>query len=104
MISGRTAFEWGLVSHVAPCAELDPLLDELVARLSRRSRSALAGMKRLYRASRDTPAAAALVAERTVLVEHLRNSPAAAEGLAAFRAGRAPDFTTEDFTAEGSRA
>jgi enoyl-CoA hydratase len=103
MIDGRIAFEWGLASHVAPAAELDTVLEELVARLARHSRSALAGMKRLYRASRDTPVADALVAERAVLVEHLRNSPAAAEGLAAFRARRAPDFAVEpDVRAEGN--
>jgi enoyl-CoA hydratase len=110
MIDGRIAFEWGLASHVAPAAELDTVLEELVARLARHSRSALAGMKRLYRASRDTPVADALVAERAVLVEHLRNSPAAAEGLAAFLARRAPDFAVEpgvraegNFRAKGDR-
>jgi enoyl-CoA hydratase/carnithine racemase len=54
----------------------------------------LAGQKRLYRASLDTPPAAeALVAERAASVEHLRTSPAAAERPRAFRAGRAPDFS-----------
>ncbi|HEX4248015.1 MAG TPA: enoyl-CoA hydratase/isomerase family protein [Pseudonocardia sp.] len=97
MISGATAFEWGLVSHVAPPADLEATLEQLVARLSRHSRSALAAQKRLYRASTEAPAhlSDALVAERATLVEHLRDSPAAAEGLAAFRSGRAPDFSGE---------
>jgi enoyl-CoA hydratase len=92
MIDGSTAFEWGLVSHAVPGAELESALRELIARLTRHGRSALVGMKRLYRASVATPTAEALVAERATLVEHLRHSPAAAEGLAAFRAGRAPEF------------
>ncbi|MDT7753424.1 MAG: hypothetical protein QOD96_7086, partial [Pseudonocardiales bacterium] len=55
------------------------------------------------RASIDTPVAEALVAERATLVDHLRHSSAAAEGLAAFRSGRAPDFRP-DSTGEGNRA
>jgi enoyl-CoA hydratase len=103
MIDGATAFDWGLVSHVAAPAELEQTLEQLLARLSRHSGAALAGQKRLYRASIDTPVAEALAAERATLVDHLRNSAAAAEGLAAFRSGRAPDFRP-DSTGEGNRA
>ncbi|WP_028934891.1 enoyl-CoA hydratase/isomerase family protein [Pseudonocardia spinosispora] len=95
MIDGATAFEWGLVSHVAPPDRLDAELDALVARLSRHSTDALRTMKRLYRGSVDTPMAAALAAERAVLVEHLCESASVAEGLAAFGSGRAPDFQTK---------
>ncbi|HEY1967947.1 MAG TPA: enoyl-CoA hydratase-related protein [Pseudonocardia sp.] len=91
MISGRTAFEWGLVSHAVPAVALDTALDELVARLSRHSGAALRAMKQLYRASGRLPVAEALAAERTVLVDHLRG-PEVAEGLAAFGSGRRPDF------------
>jgi enoyl-CoA hydratase/carnithine racemase len=91
MISGRTAFDWGLVSHTVPAAELETAVDELVARLSRHSGAALAAMKRLYRASREMPAAEALVHERAVLLDHLRGGDVA-EGLAAFGSGRAPEF------------
>jgi enoyl-CoA hydratase/carnithine racemase len=93
MISGQTAFDWGLVSHVAPAAELDTTVDELVARLSRHSVEALHAMKRLYRASRETTVAEGLVNERAVLIEHLQG-PAVAEGLAAFGSGRKPNFDT----------
>jgi enoyl-CoA hydratase/carnithine racemase len=96
MIDGRTAYHWGLVSHAVPAAELDAALDALLARLTRHSRSALASMKRLYRAAEGVPVAEALVAERTALVNHLQRSPAAAEGLAAFRGGRAPRFSDHD--------
>jgi enoyl-CoA hydratase len=94
MIDGVTAYGWGLVSHAVPGDELERTLEDLLARLSRHSAAALAGQKRLYRASIDTPVTEALVAERAVLVDHLRHSTAAAEGLAAFRARRAPDFGT----------
>lgn len=94
MIDGATAAEWGLASHVAPAAELDATVDALVARLSRHGRDALAGMKRMYRAAAPVATRAALAAERTALVRHLMTSPDAAEGLAAFRAGRAPRFPT----------
>lgn len=98
MISGATAFEWGLVSHAVPATELEPAADLLVERLSRHSGAALAAMKRLYRASGALPKGEALVAERTVLLDHLRG-PVVAEGLAAFGSGRAPDFTV---TTEGN--
>lgn len=95
IVDGATAAAWGLVSHVAPDAELDATVDTLVARLSRHSPQALAGMKRLYRqatAEPAVPAGAALAAERDVLVEHVTTSASAAEGLAAFRERRPPQF------------
>jgi enoyl-CoA hydratase/carnithine racemase len=94
MIDGATAARWGLASHAAPAAELDAAVEALVARLARHSGEALAGMKRMYRDSSALPPGQALAAERAALVEHLMTAPAAAEGLAAFRAGRAPDFST----------
>lgn len=95
IVDGATAAGWGLVSHVAPEAELDGCVDSLVARLSRHSPEALAGMKRLYRqaiAEPGVPARDTLAAERAVLVEHVTGSAAAAEGLAAFRERRPPRF------------
>jgi acyl dehydratase len=94
MIDGVTAARWGLVSHAVPAAELDGAVEALVARLARHSGEALARMKRMYRDCAALPAPQALAAERAALVEHLMTSPAAAEGLAAFRAGRKPDFST----------
>lgn len=94
MIDGATAARWGLVSHAVPAGELDREVDALVARLSRHSAPALATMKRLYRRSVSTSAGEAHAAEATTVVEHLLTSPAAAEGLAAFADGRAPDFRT----------
>jgi enoyl-CoA hydratase/carnithine racemase len=95
MIDGATAARWGLASHAVPAAELDAAVDALVARLARHSGEALRRMKRMYRDSTALPAPQALEAERAALVEHLMTSPAAAEGLAAFGSGRAPDFSTD---------
>lgn len=92
MIDGATAAQWGLASHAAPAAELDACVDALVARLARHSGATLARMKRMYRDGLAVPAPQALAAERAAIVEHLLHSPAAAEGLAAFRSGRAPNF------------
>lgn len=95
IVDGATAAAWGLVSHVAPDAELETTVDTLVARLSRHSPEALAGMKRLYRqatAEPGIPIDEALGAERAVLVGHVTGSAAAAEGLAAFRERRPPRF------------
>ncbi|MBO0829449.1 MAG: enoyl-CoA hydratase/isomerase family protein [Streptosporangiales bacterium] len=94
MIDGATAAQWGLASHVAPAEDLDAAVDALVARLSRHGRDALAGMKRMYRAGAPVASRAALDAERAALVRHLMTSADPAEGLAAFRTGRAPRFPT----------
>ena len=91
--TATTAAAWGLVSHVAPAAELDATVDALVARLARHGPDALVRMKRMHHDSAALPPAQALAAERVALVEHLMTSPEAAEGLAAFRAGREPVFT-----------
>ncbi len=93
MVDGTTAAAWGLASHVAPAAELDATVDALVARLARHGPDALVRMKRMHHDSAALPPAQALAAERVALVEHLMTSPEAAEGLAAFRAGREPVFT-----------
>lgn len=96
IIDGATAARWGLVSHVAPAAELDATVDELVVRLSRHPRRALVRMKQMYRCATSLPADEAMAAERAAIVEHLTTSAAVVEGLAAFRARRAPDFTSTD--------
>lgn len=93
MIDGAAAARAGLVSHAVPRAALDAETDALVARLAGLSRSALAQMKGLYRAAVSTDPETAIVAEREILIRHLSDDPAAAEGLAAFAGGRAPDFS-----------
>lgn len=99
VIDGATAAAWGLVSHSFPADRLDGAVDALVARLARHSPAALVGMKAMYRAGRETPAAEALAAERAALITHL-GSPTVAEGLAAFVERRPPDFSGDRFLPE----
>lgn len=92
LVDGTTAGRFGLVSHVAPAAELETTVDALVARLARHPPDALAAMKRLHAAARTTEPADAVLAERETLLRHL-TSATVHEGLAAFAERRAPDFT-----------
>lgn len=96
MIDGATAAAWGLVSHSVPAGQLDDAVEALVGRLARHSPAALAGMKEMYRAGRDTPMAEARAAEQAALVTHLA-SVTVGEGLAAFAERRLPDFSGDRF-------
>lgn len=91
ILDGRTAWEFGLVSHVAEAAELESTVDMLVARLARHAPDALAAMKRLHRTASTVDPATAIDAERSVLLAHLR-SATVREGLSAFAERREPDF------------
>jgi enoyl-CoA hydratase/carnithine racemase len=102
MVSGAEAFGWGLVSAVAPPEELDSVVDGVVARLARHAPDALRAMKRLHRNGIDGDPAAAIDAEREVLLTHL-TGPVVAEGLAAFAERRSPDFSADSMnTQEGT--
>jgi enoyl-CoA hydratase len=91
IIDGTTAGQLGLVSHVAPAAELDTTVGDLVARLCRHDPQALERMKRLHQQAMTSNPAAAQATEREILLRHL-TGPAAAEGLAAFAERRQPAF------------
>lgn len=91
LVDGRTAAEFGLVSHVVPAADLDAEVDDLVARLARHAPDALAQMKRLHTNARTARPADAIRAEREILLDHL-GSATVREGLSAFAERRAPDF------------
>ncbi len=93
MIDGAAAARAGLVSHAVPGVEVDSEVDALVTRLAGLSGSALSQMKGLYLAAMTTDPDTAMAAEREILIRHLSDDPAAAEGLAAFAEGRAPDFS-----------
>jgi enoyl-CoA hydratase/carnithine racemase len=93
MIDGAAAARAGLVSHAVPRAEVGAEADALVARLAGLSGSALTQMKGLYTAAMTSDPETAMAAEREILIRHLSADPAAAEGLAAFAEGRAPDFS-----------
>jgi enoyl-CoA hydratase len=91
IVDGRTAYEFGLVSHVATAAELESTVDALVARLARHAPDALAAMKRLHSNARTADPAGAINDERETLLAHL-GSATVREGLSAFAERRPPDF------------
>lgn len=87
IVDGATAAEWGLASHLAE----DPLAEgaALVAKLAKRAPLALAGAKRAL--VEGAEGALALAAERAVF-EGLLDTADKAEGIAAFRDKRRPEF------------
>lgn len=92
-ISGATAAAWGLVSGAVPAAALDDEADALVDRISSRSRDALATVKRMAVGTRDAPFERAVLTERELFLDHFATSPDGREGLRAFLARRAPQWT-----------
>lgn len=93
MIDGATAARIGLASHVAAADRIDATVGSLVGRLLRHSPSALARMKRLYQNAVATDLVSGMESEREMLIRHLTEDPAAAEGLDAFAEHRPPDFS-----------
>lgn len=92
-IDAGTALQWGLVNYVVePEALADAALD-YSRTLATRSRSGLATMKRLARASLEGSLDAGLTLEEASVVDGLLHEDAS-EGLAAFRARRTPRFGT----------
>jgi enoyl-CoA hydratase/carnithine racemase len=97
LFTGRAASaqemrEFGVVNRVVAPDALEGEVQALCEQLARRSYSALAGMKAVVRDGLDLPLDQALTAELGAACRHL-SSPSVAEGLAAFSAGRRPDFT-----------
>lgn len=89
IIDAQTAFDWGLVSHLA-AADALPEAEALTARLARRAPLALAHAKAALVAGAET--ALALKAERAAF-EALLDSADKTEGIRAFRAGQKPEFS-----------
>jgi enoyl-CoA hydratase len=89
VIDAKTAYEWGLASHISdgPAAGI---ADELATRLAGRAPLALAAAKRALVAGGE--AGLAFGAERTAF-EQLLDSADKAEGIRAFREQRKPRFT-----------
>ena len=90
-LSGREAYDAGLVSHLAPDAELLELVDTVVRRLCRGAPLAQAATKRAVNAATLDQLEPALERERTGQTVLLRTADAA-EGMRAFGAGRRPEF------------
>jgi enoyl-CoA hydratase len=83
--------DWGLVSLIAADAELDAVVDGVVADLTSGSRGGLVRMKRLIDDGVDQPLEAALTGEQTMATLHTYSSDYA-EGLRSFREERPPRF------------
>ena len=81
----------GLVDEVVPAGLLESKVEDLAAQFAAKSPRGLAAMKRLVDNASDSSLADALEAEQRELARHA-HSPDLAEGLAAFRAKRAPVF------------
>jgi enoyl-CoA hydratase len=84
--------QWGLVTEVAPAAELDAAVERLLERIVDKSPLGLERMKRLVDDSLDQPLEVALTAE-LVMSELHAHSHDRAEGLAAFLEKRQPRYT-----------
>ena len=82
-LSGRDAVAWGLAYASAAEADFDARLEQLVARLTTKSRSAQATTKRLIRDGLELSLADGLALETDVVVAHLTGAEAAA-GIASF--------------------
>lgn len=93
-LSGREALDAGLVSHLAPDAELPALVDTVVRRLTRGAPLAQAATKKAVNAATLGQLEDALERERTGQTILLRTADAA-EGMRAFGERRHPDFRGE---------
>lgn len=100
MIDAATAAHWGLVAEVLPGDRLLGRARELAAEMAACSPEVLRHIKRLSAAGRRPDRPARLAAEIGAFRQHLGGRDLA-EGLAAFRARRAPAWTaTQDGAAQ----
>jgi enoyl-CoA hydratase/carnithine racemase len=83
LITGRQAYEWGLVNDCAPAAELDDCVDNFVAHLADKSPFQMGITKMCLNRSLDADTDTLMVLERLAVGVTL-NSHDAAEGVAAF--------------------
>lgn len=93
IVDANEAERMGLVSKVAPDADLDATLDRLVSRISRTSPLGRQGMKHLVRVASRTELGEGLRTELEYVWRYATTSADATEGLVAFGEKRAPRFT-----------
>jgi enoyl-CoA hydratase len=91
-ISGRQAYEWGLVERCVPRAELMDATLEIARAIAERSPHAVAVVKQLARETRDLPLSEGLTREAVAFLRCLRSEDGA-EGVAAFIEKREPQWT-----------
>ena len=89
VIDARTAAEWGLVNRAVPDDRLDAEVEALLARATRGSRESKAIGKRTVYAQLDRPETDAYAVALPVMAQ-ASQTPAAAEGMAAFLEKRPP--------------
>ena len=92
LLSGREAYEWGLVNDVAPAEELDACVDRFVADLADKSPFQMALTKMTLNRGLDADVDTLMLVERLAVGVTL-NSNDAAEGVAAFLEKRDPVWT-----------
>lgn len=92
MISAEQAERWGLVTVVAPAAELLARVDALVDGMKAKSRVGLKGMKKLANLTLFEPYEHGLELEMDYVHHYATTEPDATEGLMAFKEKRAPAF------------
>jgi enoyl-CoA hydratase/carnithine racemase len=92
LISGRQAYEWGLVNDCAPAEELDATVDRFVADLVDKSPFQMGITKMAINRGLDADVDTLMLVERLAVGVTL-NSNDAAEGVAAFLDKRDPTWT-----------
>jgi enoyl-CoA hydratase/carnithine racemase len=92
LLSGREAYEWGLVNAVVPADKLDQTVDDFVAHLADKSPFQMAITKMCLNRSLDSDTDTLMLVERLAVGVTL-NSHDAAEGVAAFLEKREPAWT-----------
>jgi enoyl-CoA hydratase/carnithine racemase len=100
LLTGTEAATWGLVTRAVPPPQLEPLVEQMAARLASRSKSATSTVKTMTRNARALPVEQALRDERALFLRHVESRDAA-EGLAAFLEHRTPVFTALESSQEG---
>jgi enoyl-CoA hydratase len=92
LLTGRQAYEWGLVNDCAPAEELDACVDRFVADLIDKSPFQMAITKMTVNRGLDADVDTLMLVERLAVGVTL-NSNDAAEGVAAFLEKRDPVWT-----------
>jgi enoyl-CoA hydratase/carnithine racemase len=89
LLSGRQAYEWGLINDCAPAAELDECVDRFVEQLADKSPFQMAITKMAVNRGLDADTETLMLVERLAVGVTL-NSKDAAEGVNAFLNKREP--------------
>jgi enoyl-CoA hydratase/carnithine racemase len=89
-VSAREAYDWGLVNHLLPAAELDSAARELALGIAGNAQSSVRGAKRIISELIDGSHAES--AETRALYDDAFSSPEFSEGARAFLEKRLPRF------------